>query len=38
MYDLDNFKIVATQQGADAIIDVRLNDSSVSGVAVRWIK
>ena len=35
-YDLDDFKAVAAQRGADAIIDVRLNDNFVSGVAIKW--
>lgn len=36
MYDLDNLKIVAAQQGADAVIDVKLNDNFVVGIAVKW--
>ena len=35
-YDLDDFKFVAAQQGADAIINTTLSDNFVSGVAIKW--
>ena len=36
VYDLGNLKIVAAQQGADAVVDLKLSDNFVSGVAIKW--